>query len=124
MNKVILIGNLTKDVELMETESGVKVARFTLAVKRSYREETDFLPIVAWRNLGENCANFLKKGSKCAVVGSIQIRSYDGQDGSKKYVTEIMAENVEFLSTKTENTKEKVEETEQIEIDDESSLPF
>ena len=123
MNKVILIGNLTKDVEVMETSSGVKVAKFTLAVKRSYGEETDFFTIVAWRNLADNCSRFLKKGNKCAVVGSIQIRSFDGQDGTKKYVTEIVAENVEFLSSKKEESKPKVEETEQIEIDNDS-LPF
>ena len=105
MNKCILIGNLTKDPELTTTSNGVAVCRFSIAVSRRYansdgERETDFLNIVVWRNLGENCHKFLKKGSKVGIVGNIQSRSYDATDGSKRYVTEIVAEEVEFLSTK------------------------
>lgn len=101
MNKVYLIGNLTKDVELSETSSGIKVARFTVAVPRKYEKDTtDFFNIVAWRVLADNCANYLKKGSKCAVVGSLQNRSYEASDGTKRYTTEIVADEVEFLTSK------------------------
>ena len=106
MNKVFLIGNLTKDPELATTASGISVARFTLAVSRKFKNadgeyETDFLNVVVWRGQAENCHKYLRKGSKVAVVGAIQARSYDAQDGTKKYVTDIVAEEVEFLSTKS-----------------------
>lgn len=105
MNKVILIGNLTKDPELTTTTSGISVCRFTVAVSRRYansegERETDFLNVVVWRNLAENCHKFLRKGSKVAVVGNIQTRSYDAQDGTKRYVTEIVAEEVEFVGAR------------------------
>jgi len=125
MNKIILIGNLTKDPELITTNSGISVCRFTLAVSRRYtnssgERETDFLNIVVWRTLGENCHKYLKKGSKCCVVGQVQNRSYEAQDGSKRYITEIVAEEVEFLSTAPKKESEQVE---MIEVNDDS-LPF
>ena len=99
MNKVILIGNLTKDPEISTTTNGVSVCRFALAVTRRYttasgEREADFVNIVVWRALAENCHKFLKKGSKAAVVGSLQSRAYDAPDGTKKYVTEVVAEEV------------------------------
>jgi len=105
MNKVILIGNLTKDPELATTTNGISVCRFTLAVSRKYKNaegeyETDFLNVVVWRGQAENCHKYLRKGSKVAAVGAIQTRSYDAQDGTKKYVTDIVADEVEFLTTK------------------------
>lgn len=105
MNKVILIGNLTKDPELTTTTSGISVCRFSLAVSRKFtnsegERETDFINVVVWRNLAENCHKFLRKGSKAAVVGNIQTRSYDAQDGSKRYVTEVVAEEVEFVGAR------------------------
>ena len=103
MNKVILIGNTTKDVELNTTNSGKNYARFTLAVKRIGSEETDFINILVWNKLAENCHKFLKKGSKCAVIGKIQINSYEANDGTKKYTTDIVADEVEFLSAKQSN---------------------
>lgn len=110
MNKVFLIGNLTRDPELSTTGSGVKFCRFTLAVSRSYskdgKRETDFLPVVVWRAQADNCARYLKKGSKAAVSGSIQTRSYDAQDGNRRYVTEIAADEVQFLSTKSEDGRD------------------
>lgn len=103
MNKVILIGNTTKDVELNTTNSGKNYARFTLAVKRIGSEETDFINILVWNKLAENCHKFLKKGSKCAVIGKIQINSYEANDGTKKYTIDIVADEVEFLSAKQSN---------------------
>lgn len=105
MNKAILIGNLTKDPELTTTTNGISVCRFTLAISRRFtnaegERDTDFLNIVAWRNLAENCHKFLRKGSKAAVVGSIQTRSYDAQDGTKRFVTEIIADEVEFVGSR------------------------
>ena len=128
MNKVFLIGNLTRDPELSTTSGGVKFCRFPLAVSRSYsrdgKRETDFLPVVVWRAQADNCARYLKKGSKAAVSGSVQTRTYDTQDGSRRYVTEIAADEVQFLSTRSEN--EDVKETSDFDdltpIDDE--LPF
>ena len=134
MNKIILIGNLTKDPELITTNSGISVCRFTLAVSRRYtnssgERETDFLNIVVWRTLGENCHKYLKKGSKCCVVGQVQNRSYEAQDGGKRYITEITADEVEFLSTKgagdsdsfVKEPKPEVAELQPIEDD---TLPF
>lgn len=102
MNKAILIGRLTADPELQTTGSGVDVCRFSLAINRPYKTQSgetqaDFLNIVVWRAAAQNCYKFLKKGSQCAVVGSIQTRSYEDNNGVKRYVTEIVAENVEFL---------------------------
>ncbi|MGI6113018.1 MAG: single-stranded DNA-binding protein [Mahellales bacterium] len=102
LNKVILIGRLTKDPELRYLTSGTSVATFTLAVDRNFtnqqgEREADFLPIVAWRKLGETCANYLTKGRMVAVCGRIQTRSYEGQDGQRRYITEIVADEVRFL---------------------------
>ena len=105
MNKVILVGNLTKDPELATTNSGVSVCRFTLAVGRRYQNadgerETDFINIVTWRGLADNCSKYLSKGSKVCVVGSLQNRSYEDKDGNKRYATDIVAEDVEFISSR------------------------
>jgi len=131
MNKCILIGNLTKDPELTTTTNGVAVCRFTIAVSRRYsnadgERETDFLNIVVWRSLGENCHKFLKKGSKVGVVGNIQNRSYDATDGTKRYITEIVAEEVEFLSTKNadEAPKAQTEDVAKLQPIDDDGLPF
>lgn len=134
MNKTILVGNLTKDPELTTTNNGIAVCRFTLAVSRRFigangERETDFLNIVVWRSQAENCNKYLKKGSKCAVVGSVQTRSYDAQDGTKRYITEIIADEVEFLSTKnkseeTGSVPAKTEEVTELKPIDDDSLPF
>lgn len=102
MNKVILVGNLTKAPELRTTSAGVSVCNFTLAINRRTANaqgvrEADFIPIVAWRQLAELCAKYLDKGRKCAVVGQVQTRSYEAQDGTKRYVTEVLADEVEFV---------------------------
>ena len=131
MNKCILIGNLTKDPEITTTSNGVSVCRFTLAVTRRFansegERDTDFINIVAWRALADNCHKFIKKGSKVAVVGNIQSRSYDAQDGTKRYVTEIVAEEVEFLNTRNDGgmPAEKKDEVTELEPIDDDSLPF
>ena len=104
MNKAMLIGNLTRDPEVNTIPNGASVCKFSIAVNRRFADaegnrQTDFFNIVAWRALGENCGKFLKKGSKVGVVGEIQTRNYE-QDGVKKYFTEIIADEVEFLSPK------------------------
>lgn len=105
MNKAIIIGNLTKDCELRYTPSGVAVANFTLAVGRNFKnlqgeKETDFIPVVAYKQLAELCANYLDKGKKCCVEGRIQTRNYTNKDGQKVYITELIANEVEFLTPK------------------------
>lgn len=107
INRVILTGNLTKDPDVQVTSNGIAVAKFTLAVQRRFQNangerETDFINIVVWRNLANTCGEYLHKGSKCGIVGSIQVRNYDDKDGNKRYVTEIVADEVEFLSPKQE----------------------
>lgn len=105
MNRVILVGRLTKDPELRYTPTGVAVATFTLAVNRTFtnqsgEREADFINVVVWRKQAENVANFLKKGSQAGVDGRLQSRSYEGQDGKRVYVTEVVAESVQFLEPK------------------------
>ncbi len=102
MNKCILVGNLTRDPELKQTPSGVSVCNFSIAVNRNYsnangEREADFINIITWRGLAENCGKYLAKGRKVAICGSIQTRSYDDKDGNRRYVTEVVAEDVEFI---------------------------
>ncbi|GAA0334711.1 single-stranded DNA-binding protein [Bacillus carboniphilus] len=102
LNRVVLVGRLTKDPDLRYTPSGVPVATFSLAVNRTFtnqqgEREADFINVVVWRKPAENVANFLKKGSLAGVDGRIQTRNYEGQDGRRVYVTEVVAESVQFL---------------------------
>jgi single-strand DNA-binding protein len=101
LNRVILIGRLTKDPELRYLPNGTATATFTLAVDRPFKKdggerEADFIPVVAWRQLAETCANYLRKGRLTAVEGRMQVRNYE-KDGRRVYVTEVVAENVRFL---------------------------
>lgn len=144
MNKVFLIGNLTRDPELTETSSGISVCRFTLAVKRNYQNadgeyETDFFNCQAWRGLAETIARYIHKGNKVAVTGSLQNRSYE-KDGEKRTVTEIQVQDVEFLTPKQSDgygdevghdiPTGKPRQTEQrgvkqlMAFDDDSDIPF
>ena len=102
MNKVILAGRLTKEPEVRYTQTGVAVASFTLAVNRRFSKEkiADFIPIIVWDKIAEIVGNNLVKGSRVLIEGRIQIRSYDAQDGSKRYVTEVIAHDVEFMGSK------------------------
>ena len=114
MNKVILIGRLTKDPELRTIASGNATTSFTIAVNRNFtnqngEREADFINCVAWRKQAENVAKYCTKGSQVAVEGRIQTRSYDAQDGTKRYVTEVIANNVQFLGkAKGQADKEQV----------------
>ena len=129
LNRIVLIGNLTKDPELRYTPAnGVAVATFTLAVNRRVapqggKRETDFVPIVVWRVQAENCAKYLGKGSKVAVEGRLQIRSYEDKEGQRRTVAEVVADNVQFL-----DSKEKRSVDEPPEMDDsmigEDDVPF
>jgi single-strand DNA-binding protein len=107
MNVCGLVGRLTRDPELRYTPSGIATATFTLAVDDPFakgEKKADFIPIVVWRQQAEACANYLRKGRLCAVEGRISTRNYDGKDGKKVYVTEIVASNVRFLeSSKTDD---------------------
>ena len=122
MNKVVLIGRLTRDPELRYTSgSNAAVCNFTIAVDRGFTgqsgdREADFIPIVVWNKQAENVKNYLNKGSQVAVEGRIQVRNYDDQNGQKRYVTEVIANNVEFLGSKnssnnTSNDSNNVEPT-------------
>lgn len=100
MNSVVLVGRLTKDPVLRYTQDSKAVADFTLAVDRRFnRDQTDFIRIVVWGKQAENCANYLKKGSRAAVSGSIQTGSYTDKNGITRYTTDIVANEVEFLSS-------------------------
>ena len=130
MNKVILIGNLARDPESSTTVGGVPRCAFTLAVQRRFANqqgirEADFISVVTWRQLAENCGKYLAKGKKAAVEGAIQTRSYQAQDGTKRYVTEVVAEQVEFLSPQGKPVDPPPEDPPEgfTEIDDDE-LPF
>jgi len=122
LNKIILIGRLTKDVEMRYTESGKAVAHFTIAADRPYKgeKETDFIPIVVWGKQAENCSNYISKGRLVAVSGRLQTRSYEAE-GGRRYVTEVVADEVKFL--------DKPKESEQSDYDGnqetfEQNVPF
>ena len=125
MNSIILIGRLTKDPDLRYTQAGKAVCSFTLAVDRPYsgdKKEADFINIIVWNKVGENCAQYLSKGRKVAVQGRLQIRNYEDDKGYKKYITEVVANSVEFLEF---GDKKGSNEDFGIDVDfDESDVPF
>lgn len=142
MNKVFIVGNLTRDPELRTTQSGVSVCSFTVAVNKrlsadAKHPEADYFRVTAWRGLGENCAKFLAKGRKVAVTGAVSVSTYEGKDGTKATL-EVTADDVEFLSPKGEASESPAAPAQQskkielppsdvngfIEIDDDDSLPF
>ena len=109
MNKVILMGRLTRDVEMRQTPNGVSLARFSIAVTRRFKNsngeyDADFINCIAWRKTGEFIARYFQKGSMMAVVGSIQTRSWDGNDGKKQYATEVIVDEAYFTGSKSENS--------------------
>lgn len=112
MNKIHLIGNVTRDPEVKQTNIGVAICNFSIAVNRRFRnpqtgqQETDFFNIVVWRQLADLCGRYLTKGRKVAVTGSMQSRSYEAQDGSKRTVWDVVADEVEFLSASGEKASE------------------
>lgn len=135
MNRVCLVGRLTRDPELAYTTSGVAVTKFNLAVDRPFssngEREADFIPVVVWRQAAEACANYLRKGRLTAVEGRIQVRNYENSEGKRVYVTEVIADNVRFLEPKGQQ-QERMESKKQdpfvddgqpIDINDDD-LPF
>ena len=128
MQKWIGIGRITKAPELTTTNNGISVCKFTLAVQRKFAKQdgekvSDFFNIVAWRGLGENIAKYCKKGSKIFIAGELQNRSYDASDGSKRYITEIIANECEFIETKRNDNNIEETTTEYIPVSDDE-LPF
>ena len=111
MNKWIGIGRLTKDVDFRLTNTGVAVANFTLAISRPFLQngerQTDYINCVTWRKQAENLSTYVKKGDQVAVEGMIQTRNYEGKDGKRVYVTEVMAESIQFLETKGKSQNKK-----------------
>lgn len=106
INRVVLVGRLTKDPELRYTPSGIPMTRFTVAVNRTFtnqqgEREADFISCVAWRKQAENLANFMKKGNLVGVDGRIQTGSYEGQDGKRVYTTDVVADSVQFLEPRS-----------------------
>ena len=129
VNKVILVGNLGKDVELKYTPSGVAVANFSLATQNTFKnkdgdKETEWHNIVVWKQLAEICGKYLHKGKQVYIEGRIQTRSYDDRDGNKKYITEIVADQMQMLGSKGEPQQQdkagKVEEP----YNPDSDIPF
>ena len=109
MNKVVLIGRLVRDPELRYTGNNLPVATFSIAVNRNFsnqagEREADFINIVVWRKQAENCKNYLTQGSQVAIEGRIQTRNYDDQNGQRRYITEVGADNVEFLGSRNSST--------------------
>lgn len=124
MNKIIIIGNLTRDPELRTVGSGISVCDFTVAVNRRKKDdngqqEADFFRVTAWRQLGENCSRFLSKGRKVCVVGAVSARTYEAKDGTTKVSLEVNAEDVEFLSPRDEH-EESYQRQERQAIQDEN----
>ncbi len=110
MNKVILIGNLTRDPEMRTTSTGLNVCSFTIAVNRrrssqgaANQPEADFFRITAWRQLGELCQKYLAKGRKVCVTGSVSVSTYEGKDGTTRASLEVTADDIEFLSSRQED---------------------
>lgn len=128
MQRFECIGRLTKDVELNTTTNGVNVAKFSIAINRRFKNENgeseaDFFNVVAWRGLGENIHKYCKKGSKVFIAGEVQNRSWDKEDGTKGYFTEIIANECEFLGNKNESA-EGGDVVKKFEPVDSDNLPF
>lgn len=135
MNKCIIVGNLTRDPELSQTSSGTSVCRMSVAVNRRYsnangEREADYVNVVAWRALAENCSKYCVKGMKVAVCGSLQTSSYEDRNGEKCYRTDLVADEVEFISKPKEDAaepkqtppKKTVQDLRPVE--DDNDLPF
>ncbi len=125
MNKFICIGRLSKDVDLRYTLSNVAVASFDIAVNRKYSDKdgnriADFFRVIVWRNQAENVKKYCKKGSMVAVEGEVQNRSYEDRDGVKRYITEIMAERIVFLTQKEKTEEQHEEEPQPSNVTDDS----
>ena len=136
MNRVILVGNMVADPEYQTTASGISLCRFRIAVQRKFKNEkgeyeSDFISVVAWRGTADFISKYLHKGNKVGVTGSLQTRTYDAQDGTKRYVTEVVADEVESYTPKSENENKpkteaaaKQEVMQNFEPIDDANLPF
>lgn len=130
MNKVIIIGRLTKDVELLETPGGTPLARLSVAVNRSYKNsdgerEADFFNVTVWGNQADNCRKYLEKGRQVAIQGELRNDTYTDKNGDKRTSTTINAQEVEFIgSATTSDEKVKKEPLKQQQIEDDGDLPF
>ena len=118
MNKVILAGRLTKDIEMRYTQTGKAIARFILSVNRRVskdkeKQQADFIPIIVWNKLAEVCSKYLTKGSQILVEGHLQIRDYVAQDGKKHYIAEVIAQELEFMGSKVATGNEQLQNQEQ-----------
>ena len=118
MNKVVLVGNLTKDPEMKQTPNGISVARFTVAVRRRFakegQQEADFINCIAWRQQAEFLCKYFSKGSGIQLCGSIQTRSWDGKDGKKQYATEVVADEISFNGPKRDSGNPNVPSPEEL----------
>lgn len=128
MNKVFLIGNLTRDPEMRTTSNGISLCSFGLAVNRRRKVESqpevDFFNVTAWRQLGDNCGRFLRKGSKVCVMGAVQIRVYDAQDGTKRTAVDIDASDIEFLPSASQRGEPDSARQEGYPQADDDDMPF
>lgn len=131
MNKILLIGNLTKDPELTKTPSDVSICKFSIAVSRDYansegERDADFFNITVWRNRADTCGKFLKKGNKVGVVGKLQNHTYEDKDGNKRTITDIVADEVEFLTPKQSEDAEVSSITRHAPLEEisDNQLPF
>ena len=118
MNRAVIVGRLTRDPDLRYTSNGHAVANFTVAVNRPFKsengeQEADFVNCVAWRKQAENLANYMRKGSRIGVDGRIQTRSYENDQGQKIFVTEILAEQITFLESRSESQGNKMQQNQQ-----------
>ena len=135
MNKIILIGRLTKDPEVKETQSQISVCTFTIAVDRKFKtadgeRQSDFLTCVAWRQQADLLGRYFQKGSRIGIVGNLQSRSYDNNEGKKVYVTEVVVDEIEFVESKKEQGQAYAPPAPSVDngfyptMDDDTSLPF
>lgn len=135
LNHSVLIGRIGQEITLKSTPNGAEVVSFNLAVQRSYNKDiTDWISVVAWKGTATTIANYFKKGDMICVEGSIQTRNYDGQDGKKVYITEVVAERVHFVASKREDnnqpssgasvTKQSAPDLDDFVPVDNSDLPF
>ena len=129
INEVLLVGRLVADPELKSTQSGIAVVSFTVAVNRSYKNasggyDADFINCVAWRNQAEFLSKYFSKGDKIGIIGSIQTRSYEDRAGMKRYATEVVADKIRFIDSKSERQESVQDDWDMDTTQDDTSLPF
>ena len=125
----MLIGNVSRDIDVYTTQSGIKTVKFTLAVNRKFKDkngvrEADFIPCVVWRERAEFAEKYIVKGKKLAVCGELQTRSYETQDGQKRYITEVQVDEIELLGAKGEKAEAQEETKQEMMPADDEEPPF